>query len=171
MKFLVLFFSLTGFNLLTAQDNYPKPEKKTNQLFYIQHSDNRNTFVYDAIIIGKNISDTNPINIYRILYEENAEIKPLTSIQKSLAYGINFKKMDDNYFEFSLKGQKNLKLYLAFNNQQKPAVFLTVNGNKIYLEKMFIQLKNSGLKPSADYILVTGKDFETGKSVTEKLKI
>ncbi|WP_312324407.1 DUF4833 domain-containing protein [Soonwooa sp.] len=41
----------------------------------------------------------------------------------------------------------------------------------IYLEKMFIQLKNSGLKPSADYILLTGKDFETGKNVSEKVKI
>ncbi|WP_374329052.1 hypothetical protein [Soonwooa sp.] len=36
---------------------------------------------------------------------------------------------------------------------------------------MFIQLKDSGLKPSADYILLTGKDFETGKNVSEKVKI
>ena len=36
---------------------------------------------------------------------------------------------------------------------------------------MFIQLKNSGLKPNADYILLTGRDFETGKNVTEKVKI
>lgn len=171
MKLLLLFVCFISIQICKSQTNYPTPDKKGNHLFYIQHSDNHNTFMYDAVMDGKNISEKNPISIYRILYNENAQIKPLTMIQNSMAYGINYKKIDDNFFEFSLKGQKTLKLYLAFNNQQKPAVFLTVNGNKIYLEKMFIQLKNSGLKPNADYILLTGKDFETGKNVTEKVKI
>lgn len=168
--FLIITFFLS-INVLIAQSGYPSPEKKANHLFYIQHSDSRNTFVYDAIIIDQKISEKSPFNIYRVLFEENAEIKPLTFMQNSMAYGVTFKKITENYFEFSLKGQKDLKLYLGLNNQQKPAVQLTVNGNKIYLEKMFIQLKKSGLKPSADFILLTGKDFDTGKTVTEKLKI
>ncbi|WP_300672879.1 DUF4833 domain-containing protein [Soonwooa sp.] len=171
MKLLLFFVCFISFKICKAQTNYPTPDKNQNHLFYIQHSDNHNTFVYDAVMDGTNISEKNPINIYRVLYDENAEIKPLTMVQKSMAYGYDFKKIDSNYFEFSLKGQKSLKLYLGFNNQQKPAVFLTVNGNKIYLEKMFIQLKSFALKPSAEYILLIGKDFETGKSVTEKVKI
>lgn len=127
--------------------------------------------MYDANMDGKNISEKKPIEIYRILYEDGGTIKPLSALQNSMAYGISFKKIGDNYFQFNLKGNKTLSLYLGLNNSQKPAVFLTINNKKIFLDKMYIQLKKGGVKPTADYILLTGKDFFTGHTVAEKVEM
>jgi hypothetical protein len=45
--FLVSICSFSGY----SQNDYPEPAaKNTTRLFYIQHSDNHNTYVYDANI-------------------------------------------------------------------------------------------------------------------------
>jgi hypothetical protein len=38
-------FAFSGYS-----QNYPEPAKTPTRLFYIQHSDNHNTYVYDANI-------------------------------------------------------------------------------------------------------------------------
>lgn len=171
MKLLISLAFLLITKWAKSQDNHPSPPKNQEHLFYIQHSDSHNTFMYDVNLDGKNMVEKNPIEIYRILYEEGGKIKPLTTLQNSMAYGVSVKKINTNYFEFTLKGNKKLNLYLGFNPSEKAAVFLTVNKKKMYLDKMFIQLKKSGIKPVADYILLSGKDFFTGKAMTEKVEI
>ena len=169
MKILISLAFLLITKWAKSQENYPTPPKNNEHLFYIQHSDNQNTFMYDAKLDGKNIYEKNPIEIYRILYEEGGKIKPLTALQNSMAYGVSVKKINENYFEFTLKANKTLKLYLGLNPNDKAAVFLTVNKKKMYLNKMFIQLKKSGVTPVADYIVLSGKDFFSGKPISEKL--
>lgn len=171
MKALLSIICLLSIITVRSQDNYPTPSKNPDHLFYIQHSDNKNTFMYDANMDGQNISEKKPIEVYRILYEEGGAIKPLTAVQNSMAYGINFKKISENYFQFNLKGNKNMNLFLGLNTNQKPAVFLTINNKKMFLDKMYVQLKKGGIKPTADYILLTGKDFFTGKTITEKIEM
>ncbi|MGV4414295.1 DUF4833 domain-containing protein [Chryseobacterium sp. T1] len=171
MKTLFSLFCFLIIISIRCQDNYPVPVKNAEHLFYIQHSNSKNTFMYDANMDGKNISDKKPIETYRILYEEGGAIKPLTAMQNSMAYGINFKKISDNYFQFNLKGNKTLSLFLGLNTSQKPSVFLTINNKKMFLDKMYVQLKKGGIKPTADYILLTGKDFFTGKTITEKVEM
>jgi hypothetical protein len=64
-----------------SQNDYPEP-KHTTRLFYIQHSDNHNTYVYDANIKAGIIDSSQPINTYRIVYTQNG-IKPLSRLQKN----------------------------------------------------------------------------------------
>jgi hypothetical protein len=43
-------------------------QQNSTRLFYIQHSDNHNTYVYDANIKAGIIDSSQPINAYRIVY-------------------------------------------------------------------------------------------------------
>ena len=89
MKNLLIICSILFSFLVNAQQGYPVPPKSENRLFYIQHNDNRNTFVYDALFSSKGILDANnPVDIYRILYAEDGSKKPLTSIQKKISLRI-----------------------------------------------------------------------------------
>ncbi|MFV0140341.1 DUF4833 domain-containing protein [Empedobacter falsenii] len=161
------FFSV----VLFAQEGYPTPPKSVNRLFYIQHNDNKNTFVYDALFSSKGILDANnPVDIYRILYAEDGSKKPLTSIQKKLAYGLDIKKIEKNVFQLTLVSYPIQKLTLKLDSQKNPIVQTTVNNKLITLNRVFLKQKKgtAGLSVKLEYILFYGKD-KNGKSIQEKI--
>tara|TARA_Y100001934_G_C12292005_1_gene745310 strand:+ start:479 stop:1093 length:615 start_codon:yes stop_codon:yes gene_type:complete len=169
--FFSFFFCFFINSILFSQENYPVPEKTASRLFYIQHSNNYNTYVYDANMEGDFISTENPINEYRIVYTEDGAKKPLNKIQKQFAYGMITKLIAPNLIEMHLAASSKLKFYLTFSDKEKPRVYVTINKCKLYLDSMFVQLKegSTSLKTKAKYVLFSGKDFITGENVVEKL--
>jgi hypothetical protein len=162
-----MFFCLfTGY----SQTDYPKPAKTPSRLFYIQHSDNHNTYVYDANIKEGIINSAQPINTYRIVYTQNGIKKPLSRIQKKLAYGIIILDSKPNLFTLRLASRKNIFFYLNYDESEGARIYVTVNKHKIYLDRMFIQLKNGifGINLKVEYVLFYGKDYNSGKLVIEK---
>jgi hypothetical protein len=65
-----------------SQNDYPEPAKTPTRLFYIQHSDNPNTYVYDANIKAGIIDSSQPINAYRIVYTKNGIKNPCQDYKK-----------------------------------------------------------------------------------------
>lgn len=171
MKNILTFFSIFVSLLVVAQEGYPTPSKSENRLFYIQHNENKNTFVYDAMFSSKGVLDElNPVDIYRILYAENGEKKPLTSIQKKLAYGLEVKKIEKNVFQLALVSFPKQKLTLKLDAEKNPIVQTTVNNKLITLSRVFLKQKKgtAGLSVKLEHILFYGKD-KNGKSVHEKI--
>ncbi|WP_282629903.1 DUF4833 domain-containing protein [Empedobacter sedimenti] len=170
--FFYTYFLLFSF-IVNAQEGYPVPPKSENRLFYIQHNENKNTFVYDAVFASKGVlDDSDPVDIYRILYAENGEKKPLSSIQRKLAYGLNVKKIEKNVYELTLVSYPNQKLTLKLNSSHKPIVQTTVNNKLMTLNRVFLKQKKgtTGISVKLDYIMFYGKD-KNGKSVQEKIAL
>ncbi|HLV39625.1 DUF4833 domain-containing protein [Xanthomarina sp.] len=163
-----ILFSTTTYVL--GQENYPAPEETPTRLFYIQHSNNHNTYVYDANIKNDSIDKENPINEYRIVYTEGGTIKPLTGLQKRMAYGLIIKNITANIFEMYLTANKDTSLFLTLDSNFEPKVYVTVNNRKMFLDRIFVKLKNnfSVIRVEADYILLEGQDYYSKKKVTEK---
>ncbi|OBX21965.1 MULTISPECIES: DUF4833 domain-containing protein [Bizionia] len=154
-----------------AQTGYPEPEKTETRLFYIQHSNNHNTYVYDANLNGSVINQLEPIKEYRIIYTENGIKRPLTYLQKSRAYGLIRLDDQNNLFTFQLAASDKLDFHLQVTKNDVAKMFVTINEHKIYLEKMFIQLKAGlfSINAKADYVLFYGTDFYSGKPAMEKV--
>lgn len=168
MKLLCATFLMFFGSLLYSQENYPVPTKTDNRLFYIQHSNNFNTYVYDALLNNHAINAANPLDIYRIIYTRGGIRKPLTSIQKSMAYGMETKQLSAQLFELKFAASNALKLYLTLDDN-KPKVYVTINGEKIWLDRIFIKLNDgSGLSIKADYVLFYGKSFKSNTNVVLK---
>ena len=168
LPFFFCFFSCT---IVFSQENYPIPENTATRLFYIQHSNNHNTYVYDANMEGESINIKNPIDEYRIVYTEGGVKKPLSNIQKQFAYGMNTKIIAPNLIEMHLAASSKLKFYLIHNPNQRPKVYVTINNRKLYLENIFVELEDSStsIKTKAKYVLFSGKDFTSNENTTEKL--
>jgi hypothetical protein len=83
MKIILSFF-LVSICLFSgySQNDYPEPAKHLPD-YFIQHSDNHNTYVYDANIKAGIIDSSQPINTYRIVYTQNGIKKPLSRLQKN----------------------------------------------------------------------------------------
>ena len=167
LSFLLMFiWFFSGY----SQNDYPEPAKTSTRLFYIQHSDNHNTYVYDANIKAGIIDSSQPINAYRIVYTQNGIKKPLSRIQKKFAYGMILLDSKPNLFKLRLASKKKILFYLNYDESEGARIYVTVNKHKIYLDKMSIQLKNGifGINLGFEYVLFYGKDYNSGKAVIER---
>lgn len=155
---------------LIAQNQYPIPPKSKTHLFYIQHSDNHNTYVYDANMNGKNLVEDHPVEEYRIVYTEGGVKKPLTAIQKKFAYGLQTTYIKHNTYEMTLPSSNGFLFHLKVLKDGTPKVTVTVNQVELYLNHMFIQIKEgtSGLTTKVEYIEFVGVNTQTGKTVTQR---
>lgn len=160
---LLLVSSTVGF----AQEGYPVPPHNPFRLFYIQHANNHNTFVYDANFMGKALSDAEPIKVYRINYKKGGIKEELTNMQRKMAYGVEFIKTAVNTFEFTLAAYPAKKLILKVNNTNNPHVTVFINGKNIILRRMFLFCNKLGTGVSS--INFYGKDINTQKDVMENL--
>lgn len=169
--FVITFFlgSFFGNHFVVAQKDYPVPEFNSSHIFYVQHSKNHNTYVYDANMLNGHITQQHPINSYRVMYTNGGVIKPLTSIQKTMAYGIEASMLQKNLFKFHFAASNKLPFFLTLQNNT-PKVYVSVNGIKIWLNRIFIMLKNKGIGIDfkVDYILLYGKDFLSNKDTVLK---
>jgi hypothetical protein len=79
LSFFLMFICLfSGYS-----QNLPRTSKTPTRLFYIQHSDNHNTYVYDANIKAGIIDSSQPINTYRIVYTKNGIKNPCQGYKKN----------------------------------------------------------------------------------------
>ena len=168
-SFLMFFCVSIGY----SQKDYPEPVKTASRLFYIQHSNNQNTYVYDANMDNGVINAHKPIDEYRIIYTQKGVKKPLSSIQRKLAYGMILLDSQPNLFKLRLTATEKIEFLLNYDVSEGARVNVTVNDHKIYLDKMFVQLigGHSGASVKVEYVLFYGKDYNSGELVTEKVMI
>jgi hypothetical protein len=102
-------------------------------------------------------------------YTQNG-IKPLSRLQKKLAYGMILLDSKPNLFKLRLASKKKIFFYLNYDENEGARIYVIVNKHKMYLDKMSIQLKNGifGINLGFEYVLFYGKDYNSGKPVIEK---
>lgn len=162
--FLVLF--LVSAVLCSAQDGYPVPPHNPGRLFYIQHANNHNTFVYDANLLNsKSLNTESPINVYRLNYKKGGIKEELSGLQRKMAYGVSITRAAVNLFDFTLAAYPGKKFTLKLSNEGTPHVTVFINGKNIVLRKMFLYCNKLGTAVSS--INFYGKDASTGKDITE----
>ncbi len=152
--------------LANAQSGYPVPPLKANNLFYIQHSNNHNTYVYDAGIKSGKLNSVEPVVVYRIVYTKGGIKDDLTAIQRKMAYGVELDMADEKSCTFTLAAYPEKKLKLEIDKNKKPYVTVSINGKDIILKKMFLFTNRTGTK--VQYIDFYGKDTIKGKDVVER---
>ncbi len=173
MRVVVMLCCLLG-SILPAlgQSGYPKPTQMKNVLFYIQHNRNTNTYIYELrkTMLG-DVDAKNPIKVYRQMFEENAEIKALSVVQRNFAYGISSTPLDKNTYEATIVSLPSQKFYLRVKSKTNFYVETTVNGNTFKLDRIFLHLKEgtSGLSTKTDYIIFYGR--KDNKPVAERMEI
>lgn len=163
----VLLILFTG--LLLAQHNYPTPPDAKTRLFYIQHSNNHNTFVYDANLTGKKLNTADPVAVYRLTYTKGGIKEELSNVQRKMAYGVTVVSTEPGSCSFTLAAYPEKKIYVHLEKDGKPEATVTVNGKNILLNKMFLLANKLGT--TVEYIDFYGKDTATGKEVKERMYI
>ncbi len=154
-------------------DNFPTPPETKISLFYIQRSSNANVVVYDAnLLTDKKLNPKNPVHTYWIRYGDKAQKQELTTIQRTLAYGLYTNPIvdePDSYEGYFLAYRKR-KFVVKLDPKGNPIALFPINGKLQILRKIFVSVNEEKFMPSVYFIELFGKDPVTGKEVYEKFK-
>jgi hypothetical protein len=158
---------------LSAQDNYPVPEKTEKMLFYFQRSHNKNTVVYEVNTLPSGLIDSEkPVNYYWIRFEEGGVRKELSFLQRK-AFGLEWQSTDKKKESFILhfKSFKKRDIFLIKSDGREAyKAYMEINGELSELNRMFIKSENNsmGIPLSVKYIEMTGLNLKSKKRVTER---
>ena len=148
---------------------YAVSGERTNHLFFIERSKNKNLVQYDICLTGdRDLPDPSPISVYWIL--ENGRREELNSIEKKYAYGIvRQEKLDENKFKLILAGLKGLEIIVKRMNDSFKAM-VSIDGRESVLERIYIKSeeKLTGL-PKVLYIDLFGRTKEMGLPIKERI--
>jgi hypothetical protein len=149
------------------------PAQFAQSLFSIEHSINKNMVYYEARMTKDSVIDARkPIHAYWIMWEKDpggAIREELTMVEKKMAYG--FKVIQD-------PGKKFFKLTLAafperairvYQKNGKAIAEVPINCQPAYLEKIFIDSRETLTLPKVNYMELFGKDKKTGEQRDEKV--
>src|SRR6185312_3869283 len=153
---------------------FPKPDKISNMMFYVQRTFNTNTIIYELNVDEKqNLNEAEPIKMYWINYSTNNSIEPLNYIQRKYAYGIELKLIDaeKKSYVFNFVSYKKKKLYLLKSPiDNKYLVFCDINNKAVALDRIFIQIEGGSFwVPHVKYIDISGKDLGKNEEVAERV--
>ena len=174
----VLFLLFGGFTNDKGGDKdkkvFPKPEKISNMMFYVQRTFNINTLVYELNVDEKQVlNEAEPIKIYWINYATNKSTEPLNYVQRKYAYGLEIKLIDaeKQSYCFNFVSYKKKKLYLIKSPvDNKYHVFCDINNKMVTLDRIFIQIEGGSFwVPKVRYIDISGKDLVKNEEVAERV--
>ena len=146
-------------------------ESNRDPLFHIERNKNANIIQYDAQLQQDGTLDLKkPVIVYWIRLANEGEIKKLTWIQRTFAFGVKAK---------TDKSQNTATMKLAVNVGRKFMVkkvdddykaITDINGIQCFVEKVFIQARGRGLSTRVDYIDVYGVALDSQEKQYERFE-
>ena len=152
--------------------HFPEPPRTSNHLFYIQRSNNINTVMYEANVgSDKKLNDESPMNVYWIRYADRGQREDLSTLQWQLAYGYKHHSTPSaNTYEISLNAFKKRQIWVTYQ-ENKPVAMTHINGRKVLLQKVFVQLANNAFIPKVKYVELFGVENDNRTKAYERIDI
>ena len=153
-------------------DRFPTPPFSPNRLFFIQRSTNANVVVYDANLIAGRLNAKDPVYTYWYRYGEKGQKEELTTIQRTLAYGLYTTLVPGvpNTYEGHFLAYRKRKFMVKQDPSGTPIALFPINGKMQILKRVFVSVDESKFVTTVNYIELFGKDPVTGKDVYERFK-
>lgn len=173
-KLIFIVILLCNAKFASSQDNikFPVPTGNPNQLFYIQHSPNANTFLYELNLKNGEPDSTKPVHVFEIRYADKSQKTELSSIQWKFAYGILTKFISADNYEIRFSSRKDFVMHLKKDADNRYHIYAPINQKPAILSRIFLQINGGTFwSPNIEFVLLNGIDPVTAKEVTEKLII
>ncbi len=168
---IVLFWGILLNMYANPAERLPTPPDSPIRLFYIQKSSNANTVVYDAnVLANKSLNPQSPVHTYWIRYSDKGQKEELTTIQRTLAYGLytDALKSEANAYQGYFLAYRKRKFVVKLDSRGNPIALFPINGRLQILKRVFVSVNETTMMTTVNYIELFGKDQTTGKDVYER---
>lgn len=110
-------------------------------LFIIERSKDSNQIFYDLNVNDSNqITTKSPMAIYWIRHTENGRIIPLSWIQKTYAYGLNYLTISESETIFQFVSYNKRNFHIKKDKDGLFKVFTAFNDKELIVKKIYIHL-------------------------------
>ena len=144
-------------------------ETQQHPLFTIERSKNANVVQYDVRVkeSGK-LAKKKPVIAYWIRPGKEEQIRKLTWVQRTFAYGFKAKLSKDRD-SATLDLVADIGRLIHVNQVDGDYLAsMRIDGVDSYIERLYIKSTGSGLSTSVDYIDLHGKGIESGEEHYER---
>lgn len=171
-SFFLLLLSCLSFLYAAAQEGFPVPAGNALQLFYLQRTSNTNTIVYELNYKNGTLDKRNPVHPFWIRYTEQSQRAELSWIQRTFAYGVRIKLMEDSSYRVRLVSYAGYSMFLKKGADGKYRMHAPINGQLMILNRVFVKITGGSMwSPDIEYFELSGTDPATGKPVSERKKV
>lgn len=154
-----------------AGEDFPVPAEK-NQIFYVQRSLNSNTIVYAARLGADGALDAKrPVDVYWRRYNDEGERKELSSLERSMAFGVKTEPAADQPGGFMVRVvsyPKRAALLRLVDG--RPRLEMTVAGVPARLDHAYLDVDDSGSVPSVNRVDLYGVALADGRPLKESFR-
>ena len=158
----------------TAADTFPVPPHRSNSLFYLQRTPNTNTIICELNEKNGAPDPNDPVHVLWIRYTEQKQRQELNFIQRHFAYGINSTPLGNGTYELHFVSYKKIAMYL----RKSPVdnlhhVYVNIDNKQMLLNRIYIKINPGGTfwSPNVEYFEFKGIDTESGKELSQRVKI
>jgi hypothetical protein len=127
-------------------------------LFYIERNKNANIIQYDAQVRTNGLLySKEPVVGYWVRLADQGQIKELTWVQKTFAYGFTLKlNKNDNTAKMDMAAKIGRTILVKRIDEDYRAI-ADIDGVKSYIDKIFIHATGKGTSTKVNYIELYGK--------------
>ncbi|HEY4110228.1 DUF4833 domain-containing protein [Puia sp.] len=155
-------------------DTFPIPPSNVNSLFYLQRTPNANTIICELNLKDGILDTDEPVKVLWIRYTEQHQRQELSFIQRHFAYGLKERDLGNGTFELRFVSYKKVPMYLMRSPvDNRHHVYVNIDGRQAILSRVYIRIDPGGTfwSPNVKYLELKGVDVQTGKELTQRLKV
>jgi hypothetical protein len=156
----------------SSKDTFPVPEGISNLLFYLQRDPDANTVVYQLNLTEQGLlNEAEPVKIFWIRYAEKGQRKELNYIHRKFAYGLLFKKLSPDKYEFRFVSHDKIQFGLMKGKDGNYQVSCSIFNKPAILKRMYVRIDGGSFwVPNVLYVDFIGVEEATGKEITQRYK-
>jgi hypothetical protein len=148
--------------------------QSANLLFTLERNKNVNKVYYEAKITKDGVLDLRePIHVYWIVWAKDSTGKTreeLSLVEKNMVYGCKVsKKANSNNFTMTIVSYPDRVITVLILDGKAVAQTM-INGSPAYLDKIYINYRETRMFPKVNYIELFGSSVKTGEPQYEKIK-
>lgn len=153
--------------ILALLPAFGNAEEPSGRLFRLERSKNRNYVCYDVNLSSGKLDTSEPMTVYWIRAEEGGGRKPLSYIQRKLAFGYKVVKANADKAVVTLAAYNKLPITVCRRNGQWVAI-AEISGKEIRITRLYVQLRNPN-SLHVEYVQIDGLRTDNGEAVMERI--
>jgi hypothetical protein len=146
-----------------------RPMDSGGRLFVVERNLNANAVAYDVVTTGAGRLDPgSPLRVYWVMWAERGQMRELSALERSLAYGYDVRSCGTNACTVSLRALRSRPIVVEIAGGAARAV-TSIGAGRAVLRRVFVTVAGGGVFPSVESVELFGESCSDASPLYERI--